>query len=164
MTDTLEEKQEKKYALRIKPLVMKRRWRGLYIKRNTNYDKEQHIEALLSLIPLDEGEVVKSCSPPNVEEVIISMMNNLKVQLNMSMHLLLLHTKTKRWSFFSHTDGLMKVPFDMVDDPIDTFIQTGTCKWDLSCLKFDRDPIYDNEGSSQEIWGVIIRRVVLIHR
>jgi hypothetical protein len=37
----------------------------------------------------------------------------------------------------------------MVDEPIDTFIQIGRRRWDLSYLKFDRDPIYDIEGSSQ---------------
>jgi hypothetical protein len=31
MTDPLEEKQAKNYQLRIKPLVMKRRWRGLLL-------------------------------------------------------------------------------------------------------------------------------------
>jgi len=51
---------------------------------------------------------------------------------------------------FSHTNGLMKVPFEMVDELIDTFIQTGRRRWDLICLKFDRDPIYDIEGSSNE--------------
>jgi hypothetical protein len=45
MIDPLEEKQAKNYALRIKPLVMKRRWRGLPIKIKKNYDKVQHIEA-----------------------------------------------------------------------------------------------------------------------
>jgi hypothetical protein len=39
MTDPLEEKQAKNYALRIKPLVMKKRWRGLSIKRKKTYDK-----------------------------------------------------------------------------------------------------------------------------
>jgi hypothetical protein len=57
--------------------------------------------------------------------------------------------KDEKMVIFSHTDGLMKVPFDMVDEPIDTFIQTGRHRWDLGCLKFDRDPIYDIEGSSQ---------------
>ena len=70
MTDPLEEKQAKNYALRIKPLVMKRRWRGLSIKRKKNYDKAQHIEASLSLILLDEGKVAQPCLPPNVEEAI----------------------------------------------------------------------------------------------
>jgi hypothetical protein len=50
---------------------------------------------------------------------------------------------------FSHTECLMKVPLDMVYETIYTFIQTERCKWDLGCLKFDRDPIYDIEGSSQ---------------
>jgi hypothetical protein len=44
----------------------------------------------------------------------------------------------------------MKVLVDMVNEPIDTFIQTSRCRWDLSCLKFDRDLIYDIEVSSQE--------------
>jgi hypothetical protein len=57
--------------------------------------------------------------------------------------------KDENMVIFSHIDGLMKVPFDMVDEPIDTFIQTGRCRWDLGCLNFDRDPIYDIEGSSQ---------------
>jgi hypothetical protein len=43
----------------------------------------------------------------------------------------------------------MKVPFDMVDEPINTFIQIGRRRWDLGYLKFDRDPIYEIEGSSQ---------------
>jgi hypothetical protein len=58
-------------TLRIKPLVMKRQWRGLSIKRNNNYDKVQHMEALLSLIPFDEGDVVQPCLPPNIEDTII---------------------------------------------------------------------------------------------
>jgi hypothetical protein len=42
------------------------------IRRKKNYDKSQHIEAPLSLLPLDEGKVVQTCSPPthDVEEVI----------------------------------------------------------------------------------------------
>jgi hypothetical protein len=38
MIDPLEEKQAKNYALIIKPLVMKRQWRGLSIKIKKNYD------------------------------------------------------------------------------------------------------------------------------
>ena len=62
MTDLLQEKQVKNYALRIKPLVMKRQWRVLSIKGKKNYDKAQHIEAPLSFLPLDEGEVTQTCS------------------------------------------------------------------------------------------------------
>jgi hypothetical protein len=43
MTDPLEENKTKNYALRTKPLMMKRRWRGLSIKRKKNYDKVKHI-------------------------------------------------------------------------------------------------------------------------
>jgi hypothetical protein len=69
MTDPLEENKGKNYALRIMPLVMKRRWGGLSIKIKKNYDKVKHIDAPLSLIPLDKGEVVQPCLPPthNVE-------------------------------------------------------------------------------------------------
>jgi hypothetical protein len=35
-----------------------------------NYDKAQHIEAILSLMSFGEGEVVQPCFPPNVEEAI----------------------------------------------------------------------------------------------
>jgi hypothetical protein len=70
ITDPPEEKQAKNYALRIGPLVMKRQWRGLFIKRKKTYEKAQHIDAPLSLIPLDKVEVVQPCLPPNVEEAI----------------------------------------------------------------------------------------------
>jgi hypothetical protein len=42
------------------------------IRRKKNYDKVQHIEAPLSFLMLDEGEVVQPCSPPahDVEEAI----------------------------------------------------------------------------------------------
>jgi hypothetical protein len=149
MTDPLEEKQAKNYALRIKPLVMKRRWRGLSIKRKKNYDKAQHIEAPLSLIPLDEGEVVQPCLPPNVEEAISLDDEEFEGPVEDVHASAPPAHKDENMVIFSHTDGLMKVPFDMVDEPIDTFIQTGRRRWDLSCLKFDRDPIYDIEGSSQ---------------
>jgi hypothetical protein len=43
----------------------------------------------------------------------------------------------------------MKEPFDMVDEHIDTFIQTGRRGWELGCFIFNGDPIYDIEGTSQ---------------
>ena len=64
MIGPLEEKQTKHYVLRIKPLVMKRRWRGVSIRRKMNFDKVQHIEAPLYFIPLDEGEVIQPFSHP----------------------------------------------------------------------------------------------------
>jgi hypothetical protein len=51
---------------------------------------------------------------------------------------------------FSHVDGLVKEPLDMVDEQIDTFIQTGRHGWDFGHLIFYRDPIYGIEGSPQE--------------
>jgi hypothetical protein len=104
----------------------------------------QHIEALLSLIPLDKGEVVQPCLPPNDEEAISLDDEEFEGTVE-DMHA----SKNEKMVIFSYTDGLMKVPFDIVDEAIDTFIQTGRCGWDLSCLKFDRDPSYDIEGSSQ---------------
>jgi hypothetical protein len=43
---------------------------GVSIRRNKNYDKYEHLEAPLSLIPLDEDEVFQPCFPSacNVEE------------------------------------------------------------------------------------------------
>jgi hypothetical protein len=43
----------------------------------------------------------------------------------------------------------MEKPSDIVDDHIDDFIQIGRCRWDLGCFIFDRDLIYDIEGTSR---------------
>jgi hypothetical protein len=109
MKDPLEEKQAKNYALRIKPLMMKRGWRGLSIKRKKNYDEVQHIEALLYFIALDEGEVVQPCLPPahDVEEAI--SLNDEEFEGPVED----VHASTP----LAHEDE------KMVDDPIDTFIQ-----------------------------------------
>jgi hypothetical protein len=115
----------------------------LSINRKNNYDKAQHIEALVSLIQLDEGEVVQPCLPPNAEEAINLDDEGPVEDIHASAspaH------KDEKMVIFSHIDGLMKVPFDMVSEPIDNFIQIGRHRWDLSCLKFDKDPIYDIEG------------------
>ena len=50
---------------------------------------------------------------------------------------------------FSHTDGIMKETLDMVNEHIETFIQTRRYTWDFVHFIFDRDPIYNIEGSSQ---------------
>jgi hypothetical protein len=71
------------------------------------------------LIPLDEGEVVQACLAPNVEEAISLDDEGPIEDVHASaspMH------KVKNMVIFSDTDGLMKVPFDMVYEPIDTFI------------------------------------------
>jgi hypothetical protein len=61
----------------------------------------------------------------------------------------LLTHEDKEMAIFSHTNGLMKETLDMVNEHIDTFIQTGRHTWDFGRFSFDRDPIYDNEGISQ---------------
>jgi hypothetical protein len=63
--------QTNHFSLRIKPLVLKRQWRGMSIKKNNNFDEAQHVEILLYFLLLDEGEVVQACFPPahEVEEV-----------------------------------------------------------------------------------------------
>jgi hypothetical protein len=66
------------------------------IKRKKNYDKAQHIEEQLSFLSLDEGKVVQPCSPPAHED--------------------------EEMVILSHIDGLMKEPFDMVDEHIYNFI------------------------------------------
>jgi hypothetical protein len=52
-------------------------------KKNLMMQMLKHVETSLSFLPLDEGEVVQPCSPPahEVEEAIVSMMKNLKIQL-----------------------------------------------------------------------------------
>jgi hypothetical protein len=64
--------QMKQSALRIKPLVMKRCWSSMSMKnvanrRRKNSDKVQHVENLdetfVSVLLLDEGEVVQLCFP-----------------------------------------------------------------------------------------------------
>jgi hypothetical protein len=44
VTDPFEKRKTKHYVLRIKPLVMKRRWRSMSIKRKKNSDEVQHVE------------------------------------------------------------------------------------------------------------------------
>jgi len=53
---------------------------------------------------------------------------------------------------FSHIDCIMKETLDMVDEHIDTFIQTRRHTWDFGRFIFYRDPIYDIDGSSQAKW------------
>jgi hypothetical protein len=95
-TYLFERRKTKHYVLRIKPLAMKRRWRGMYIKRKKNPDEVQHVETSLSLLPLDEGEVVQTCLPPaHEDEEMISL---------------------------DDADDLVQNLFDMVDLHIDDFI------------------------------------------
>jgi hypothetical protein len=120
----------------------------LSIKRKKNYDKARHIEAMLSLIPFDEGKVIQPCLPHNVKEAISLDDEEFEGPVEDIHASTPVAHKDEKMVNFIHIDGLMKVSFDMVDEPLDTFMQTGRHKWDLTCLKFDRDPIYDIKGTS----------------
>jgi hypothetical protein len=61
----------------------------------------------------------------------------------------------------SHANDIMKEPLDMVDEYIDTFIQTDRRRWDFGRLIFYRDPIYDIEGSPREGgWSCYLHRTI----
>jgi hypothetical protein len=104
-TDPFWKKKTKCYVLRIKPLVMKRRWRGMSMKRKKNFDEVQHVEkpheTSLSFLPLDEGEVVQPCFPlaHEVEEATSLNDEEFEDPVEAALTFVLLHTKTKRWSF-----------------------------------------------------------------
>jgi len=40
-------------------------------------------------------------------------------------------------------------PNDIIDQHIDYFIRVGRHRWDMACIIFDKDPIYDIAGSSR---------------
>jgi hypothetical protein len=111
--------------------------------------KGKHVEASLSLLPPDEVDVVQSCSPPvhEVEET-TSLDDEFEDLVEATPTSSLLAHKDKE--MVSHVDGIMKEPLDMVDEHIDTFIQTDRRRWDFGHLIFYRDPIYNIEGSPQE--------------
>jgi hypothetical protein len=79
------------------------------------YDTFDEDEAVIYVLPLDED--VHVSTPPKHED--------------------------KEMVIFSHVGGLMKEILDMVDEHIDTFLQTGKCRWDFVRLIFYRDPIHD---------------------
>ena len=131
---------------------MKMQQRGMYIKRKKNSDKSQHFETSLSLLPLDEGEVVQPCFPSvhEFDEAISLNDEEIKDLVEAALAFVLPTHEDKEVAIFSHIDGFMKEPLDLVVDHLDMFIQTGRRRWDFGHLIFDRDPIYDIEGSSKE--------------
>jgi hypothetical protein len=78
----------------------------------------------VSIFSLDEGEVIHPCLPPTHEDKKIIIGSN-------------------------NTDDLVEDPSDVVDQHIDDFIHVGRHRWDVVCFTFDKDPIYNVEGSSQ---------------
>jgi hypothetical protein len=46
--------------------------------------------------------------------------------------------------------SLVNFSFDEeYDDQIDDFLHIGRCRWDISCVHFDGDPIYDINDDSR---------------
>jgi hypothetical protein len=86
-------------------------------------DDEDPDETLVSILPLDEGEVLQPYLPPAHEnEDMIS---------------------------FNDADDLVEDLYDVVDQHIDDFIHVGRCRWDVGYFIFNRDPIYDVEDDPQ---------------
>jgi hypothetical protein len=77
----------------------------------------------VSIFSLDEGEVIHPCLPSTHEH--------------------------KKIIVFNDTNDIVEDPSYVVDQHIDDFIHVGRRRWDVVCFTFDKDPIYDVEGSSQ---------------
>jgi hypothetical protein len=81
-------------------------------------------DTLVSMLPLDKDDIVQPCSPPTHEEI-ISLNDAYDLMQNLS---------------------------DIANLHINDFIQVGRRRWNFGHFVFDRDPIYDIEGNSQEKW------------
>jgi hypothetical protein len=117
------------------------------IKRKKNYDESKHVETSFSLLLLDVGEVVHPFFPPVHEVEQANSMNNEESEDTVEASL----TSTqedKEMVIFSHIDGFMKEPLDLVDEHIERFIQTGRHRWDVTCLFFEGDPCYHSRKLS----------------
>jgi hypothetical protein len=148
-TNLSEKGHIKHFALRIKPCVIKKRWRSMLVKRKKNLDEVKHVGASLSLLPHDIVEVVQPCSPPIHKVQEVTSLSDECEELVEDVHASTppAHEDKEMVTF---PNGLVKEPLHMVDEHIDTFIQTGRRMWDFGRLIFDRDPIYNIEGSPQE--------------
>jgi hypothetical protein len=135
---------------------MKRFQRSMSTKRKRNYDEIQHVEknyeTLLYFLLLDEGEIVQPFFPlvHEVEEAIGLNDEEFEDIVETTLVSILLAHKDKEMVISVHIDGIMNENLDMVDEHIDTFIQTGRRTWDFGHFIFYRNPIYDIEGISQE--------------
>jgi hypothetical protein len=111
-------------------------------EEKNNLDEVKHVEASLSFLPHDVVEVVQPYSPP-VHEVQETTILSDKCEDA--------HASTppahKDKEMVTFSDGIVIEPLHMVDENINTFIHTSRRKWDFCHLIFDKDPIYDIEGS-----------------
>ena len=88
------------------------------------------------MFPPEEDNVVLPCFPPACEfEEEISLSDEEFEYPNEATLAFFLPTHEDK-EMVSHSDGLMKEPLDMVDKHIETFIQTGTCRWDFGRFIF----------------------------
>jgi hypothetical protein len=138
MTCPLKKGKTNHFAVRIKPRLMMRQWKSMPMKRKKNLDEAQHVEESLSFLSPDEVEESTNLSEEFEDHVEATPVSSLPAHGD------------KHIVIFNHDNALMKEPLDMVDEHIDTFIQTDRHRWDLGHLIFYRDPIYDIEGRPQE--------------
>jgi hypothetical protein len=103
------------------PLVMKRKWRGMLIKGKNNYDESQHVDTSLSFLPLDVGDIVHHFFLHMHEFEDPNSLTNGEFEDLVEDALTSAHEE-KNMVIFSHIDGFMKEPLDLVDEHIDRFI------------------------------------------
>jgi hypothetical protein len=77
-------------------------------------DDEDLDETSISILLLDEGEVIHTCFPPTHQD--------------------------KKIFGFNDTNDLVEDPFDVVDQHIDDFIHVERHRWDVVCFNFDKIP------------------------
>jgi hypothetical protein len=116
-------------------------------KKNTNEAK--HVEASLSFLLHYVVEVVHPCSPP-VHKVKDATSINGELEESVEDVDASTPPAHEDKEMITFVDRLVRETLHMVDDHIDTFIETRIFRWDFGSLIFDRDPIYEIKGSPQE--------------
>jgi hypothetical protein len=148
--------QLKYYELRINPLVMERHWRSMSIKKvskkkNNISNEVKHVErkdeTCVSILLIDQGEVIWYLPHPTHEykEYFLELHHPVEATPTF----FLPTHENKEVVNFSHTDGFMKEPLDVVDENINTFICIGRHIWEMVCFIFYGDPICNIEGTFQ---------------
>jgi hypothetical protein len=121
VTNLSEKGHMKHSTLRINPHVMKRRWRGMPMKRKRNPDEAQHVEASLYFLRHDVFEVVEPFSPHVHEVQEATSISDECEELVEHTHASTPPTHEDK-EMITFADGLVKEPLHMVDEHIDTFI------------------------------------------
>jgi hypothetical protein len=109
VTYTFEKRKTRFFLLRIKPLVMKRKWKGMSIRRKKNFDEVEHVDTSLYFLLIDEGEVFQPSSPPTHEVEGVSLIEEEFKDLVEAIHTFFILThKDKEIVIFSDTNSPMK--------------------------------------------------------